>query len=63
MMDDRIMEYEAVSSSEEKLKTGTKVLVVDVLGPSLLEVEPEGSEWQRDPLYRASQIALTDNQD
>ena len=63
MMDDRIMEYEAVSSSEEKLKTGTKVLVVDVLGPSLLEVEPEGSEWHRDPLYRASQIALTEQQD
>jgi membrane protein implicated in regulation of membrane protease activity len=60
-MDDRIMEYEAVSSSDERLKTGTKVLVVDVLGPSLLEVEPEGSPWQRDPLYRASQIVISDN--
>jgi hypothetical protein len=40
-MQDRIMEYQAVTSSPEKLATGTKVIVVDVLGPSLVEVEPD----------------------
>lgn len=40
-MRDRIMEYEAVTSSPEKLATGTKIIVVDVLGPSLVEVEPD----------------------
>ncbi len=60
-MDDRIMEYEAVSSCGERLKTGTKVLVVDVLGPSLVEVEPESGKWNRDPLYRATQIAISES--
>jgi membrane protein implicated in regulation of membrane protease activity len=59
-MDDRIMEYEAVSSHDARMKTGTKVIVVDVLGPSLVEVEPESGEWKRDPLYRASQIVISD---
>jgi hypothetical protein len=40
-MRDRIMEYEAVTSNPEKLTTGTKVIVVDILGPSLVEVEPD----------------------
>jgi membrane protein implicated in regulation of membrane protease activity len=40
-MRNRIMEYEAVTSNPDKLATGTKVVVVDVLGPSLVEVEPD----------------------
>ncbi len=40
-MDDRIMEFEAVTSSPLRLVTGAKVVVTDVLGPRLLEVAPE----------------------
>jgi membrane protein implicated in regulation of membrane protease activity len=40
-MDDRIMEYQAVTSNPNKLSTGTKVIVVDVLGPAMVEVEPD----------------------
>jgi len=60
-MDDRIMEYEAVSSNQQRLKTGAKVVVVGILGPATIEVEPEGTAWNRDPLYRASQITLSDH--
>ena len=59
-MEDRIMEYQAVSSHDDRLPTGTKVVVVDTVGPAMVEVTPEANQWNRDPLYNASQIALSD---
>jgi len=35
----RTMEYEAMTSQEEELPVGTRVVVVDVVGPETLEVE------------------------
>lgn len=40
-MDDRIMEYEAVTSGALRLATGASVVVTDVLGPTLLEVDSD----------------------
>lgn len=39
-MQGRIMEYAAVTAEPEKLPTGAKVVVVDVVTPTTLEVEP-----------------------
>ena len=39
-MQGRIMEYAAMTSEPEKLSTGAKVVVVDVISPTTLEVEP-----------------------
>ena len=39
-MQGRIMEYAAMTSESEKLSTGAKVVVVDVISPTTLEVEP-----------------------
>lgn len=36
---DRIMEYQAVTSHKEKLNTGAKVVVVSIVGPTTVEVE------------------------
>jgi membrane protein implicated in regulation of membrane protease activity len=36
----RIMEFAAMTSTSEKLNTGAKVVVIDVVGPSTVEVEP-----------------------
>jgi len=38
-LQNRVVEYEAITSGDEKLSTGTKVRVVAVRG-SILEVEP-----------------------
>jgi hypothetical protein len=35
----RIMEYQAMTSHPEKLATGAKVVVVDVINPTTVEVE------------------------
>jgi membrane protein implicated in regulation of membrane protease activity len=35
---DRIMEYQAVTNHTEKLATGAKVVVVGIIGPSTVEV-------------------------
>ena len=37
-LQDRIMEYQAMTSHTEKLNTGAKVVVVGVIGPSTVEV-------------------------
>ena len=39
-MQGRIMEYAAITAKPEKLTTGAKVVVVDVVTPTTLEVEP-----------------------
>ena len=39
-MQGRIMEYAAITGEPEKLTTGAKVVVVDVVTPTTLEVEP-----------------------
>lgn len=38
VVQERTMEYEAVSDSEEPLKSGTPIVVVDILSPSLMLV-------------------------
>jgi membrane protein implicated in regulation of membrane protease activity len=40
-LQNRLVEYEAVTSSPERLATGTKVRVVGLVG-NMLEVEPIG---------------------
>ena len=40
-LDDRIVEYQAVTSNPEKLATGDPIIVTDVLGPAMVEVEPD----------------------
>ncbi|MDG2380601.1 MAG: hypothetical protein P8N76_02925 [Pirellulaceae bacterium] len=39
-MQGRIMEYAAITGGPEKLSTGAKVVVIDVVTPTTLEVEP-----------------------
>ena len=40
-MDDRIVEFDAVTSCPEKLATGSRIVVSEVLGSTLVEVEPD----------------------
>jgi hypothetical protein len=37
---ERLVEYAAMTSADEKLSTGAKVVVVGVIGGNTLEVEP-----------------------
>jgi hypothetical protein len=39
-MDDRIVELKALTGSHERLATGTRVEVVEILGEDMIEVEP-----------------------
>ncbi len=43
-MDDRVMEFEAVTPGSKRLITGAKIVVTEVLGPRLLEVAPDDTQ-------------------
>ena len=41
-LQNRLMEYTAVTASDEKLATGTQIVVIDIVGKDTLEVGPAG---------------------